>query len=100
MNVEANLQRIGYEGSREPAIETLRGIVAAHRQAVPFENLDIPLGRPINLDLPALFDKIVVRRRGGFCHEQNLLFRWHLDVLGYRTTLLSVQALTVVGGEV
>jgi len=100
MDVDSYLRRIGYGGPRELTIETLRGLMAAHRQAVPFENLDIPLGRAIDLDGGALFDKIVVRRRGGFCHEQNQLFRWLLEALGFPTMLLAVRKVTMVGGEV
>ena len=68
MNVDAYLQRIGYDGPREPTVETLRRLHRTHLYAVPFENLDIPLGRPIVLSLPLIFDKIVGRRRGGFCY--------------------------------
>jgi N-hydroxyarylamine O-acetyltransferase len=56
---------------------------------VPFENLDIALGRPIVLDEAALFDKIVERRRGGFCYELNGLFASLLRALGFQVTLLS-----------
>jgi N-hydroxyarylamine O-acetyltransferase len=59
--------------------------------AVPFENLDIPLGRPIELSVPAFYDKIVRRRRGGFCYELNGLFGWLLQQLGIGVTLLSAR---------
>jgi N-hydroxyarylamine O-acetyltransferase len=59
--------------------------------AVPFENLDIPLGNPIALSLPALYAKIVERRRGGFCYELNGLFAWLLEQLGFRVTRLSAR---------
>jgi N-hydroxyarylamine O-acetyltransferase len=57
--------------------------------SVPFENLDIPLGRPIVLSLPSLFDKIVRRRRGGFCYELNGLFAWLLQEIGFHVQMLS-----------
>ncbi len=57
--------------------------------AVPFENLDIPLGNPIAISLPAFYAKIVARRRGGFCYELNGLFGWLLEQLGFRVTRLS-----------
>jgi N-hydroxyarylamine O-acetyltransferase len=57
--------------------------------AVPFENLDIPLGIPIELSLPAIYDKIVRRRRGGFCYELNGLFGWLLQRLGFKVSYLS-----------
>jgi N-hydroxyarylamine O-acetyltransferase len=91
MNVDAYLQRIGYTGSRAATATTLRDLQVAHMQSVPFENLDIHLGRPLDLALPALFDKIVVRRRGGFCYEVNGLFAWLLRSLGFEVTHLSAR---------
>jgi N-hydroxyarylamine O-acetyltransferase len=59
--------------------------------AVPFENLDIHLGRPIVLSLAAFYDKIVRRRRGGFCYELNGLFAWLLEELGFPVVMLSAR---------
>jgi N-hydroxyarylamine O-acetyltransferase len=59
--------------------------------AVPFENLDIGLKRPIRLDLRSLWDKIVVRRRGGFCYEVNGLFGWLLEQIGFDVTYLNAR---------
>lgn len=98
MNIAQYLGRIGYAGSLEPTIETLRGLHEAHYRAVPFENLDIGLGRPIALDEAALFAKIVGRRRGGFCYELNGLFAALLRALGFRVTLLSAGVLSRVHG--
>ena len=91
MKIEAYLERIGYSGSREPTAGTLRRIHRAHLLAVPFENLDIPLGLPIVLSLPAFYDKIVQRRRGGFCYELNGLFGWLLERLGFSVVMLSAR---------
>lgn len=66
--------------------------------SVPFENLDIHLGRPISLDEAALFDKIVTRRRGGFCYELNGLFCALLHELGFRVTMLSAEVARQSGG--
>jgi N-hydroxyarylamine O-acetyltransferase len=66
--------------------------------AVPFENLDIHLGRPILLDQTALYDKIVTRRRGGFCYELNGLFAALLSALGFRVKLLSAGVAREEGG--
>ncbi len=87
MDVAAYLHRIGYDGPREATAETLRRLHRAHMVAVPFENLDIHLGRPIVLSLPLLFEKIVGRRRGGFCYELNGLFAWLLQELGFSMTM-------------
>ncbi|WP_163866410.1 arylamine N-acetyltransferase family protein [Myxococcus eversor] len=63
----------------------------AHLEAVPFENLDIHLGHPIRLDADALFDKVVTRRRGGFCYELNGLFSRLLAARGFNVTPLSAR---------
>jgi N-hydroxyarylamine O-acetyltransferase len=65
---------------------------------VPFENLGIHMGEPVSLDLAALYDKIVRRRRGGFCYELNGLFAELLRRLGYRVTLLSAGVAKDAGG--
>jgi N-hydroxyarylamine O-acetyltransferase len=89
LDVARYLERIGYAGSQEPTLETLRGLHEAHYRTVPFENLDIALGRPIVIDKAAFYAKIVERRRGGFCYELNGLFAALLRALGFRVTLLS-----------
>jgi N-hydroxyarylamine O-acetyltransferase len=93
MNVEAYLQRIGYTGDRIPNAESLRNLHHAHMLTVPFENLDIHLGRPIVLDEKSLYEKIVLRRRGGFCYEANGLFAALLRELGFDVTLLSARVM-------
>jgi N-hydroxyarylamine O-acetyltransferase len=89
MDATAYLQRIDYRGPREPTVRTLSQLHRAHMYSVPFENLDIPLRRPIVLSLPLLFDKIVRRRRGGFCYELNGLFAWLLQEIGFDVQMLS-----------
>ena len=89
MDVDAYCQRIGYDGSRQPSVETLRGLHRSHLYTVPFENLNIALGIPIVLEPDRLYDKIVVRRRGGFCYELNGLFYELLLALGFRVSMLS-----------
>jgi N-hydroxyarylamine O-acetyltransferase len=89
MNVDAYLRRIGYNGFRIPSVQTLRELQYAHLLTVPFENLDVHLGRPIMLDQDALFEKIVARRRGGFCYELNGLFAGLLRELGFDVAMLA-----------
>jgi N-hydroxyarylamine O-acetyltransferase len=91
MNSKAYLQRIGHDGPLTPTLETLRALQQAHLLAVPFENLDIHLGRPIALDEAAFFRKIIEARRGGFCYELNGLFAALLRALGFDVTLLSAR---------
>ena len=89
MDIQTYLQRINYRGSVTPTVATLYSIHLSHLQHIPFENLDIHLGNPIDLRLDALFEKIVRRHRGGFCYELNGLFAWLLHELGFKVTLLS-----------
>jgi N-hydroxyarylamine O-acetyltransferase len=93
VDVSAYLARIGYRGPRDPTAATLRAVHRAHMEHVPFENLDIHARRPIVLDEEALFDKIVRRRRGGFCYELNGLFSALLREMGFRVTRLSAGVL-------
>jgi N-hydroxyarylamine O-acetyltransferase len=94
----AYLERIGYNGPRDASLDTLRGLQLAHMYTVPFENLDIHLGRPLSLDEAALYDKIVTRRRGGFCYELNGLFCVLLGEMGFRVTMLSAEVARQSGG--
>lgn len=89
MDVQSYLDRIGYRGPLTPTAETLRALQGAHLQTVPFENLSIHAHQPIVLDDESLFDKVVGRRRGGFCYELNGLFAALLRALGFRVTKLS-----------
>jgi len=89
LNVAAYLRRINYTGPLDPSPETLRNLHLAHLFSVPFENLDIHLGRPIVLEDDSLFDKIVERRRGGFCYELNGLFCRLLRELGFAAEKLT-----------
>ena len=89
MDVNAYLRRIGYRGPLDPTAETLRALHLAHLRTVPFENLSIHANEPVVLEDGALFDKIVARRRGGFCYELNGLFAALLRALGFRVTMLS-----------
>lgn len=91
-DVARYLERIGV-GAEQP----LGRLHRAHLETVPFENLDIHLGRPIRLDTDALFEKVVVQRRGGFCYELNGLFAQLLMARGHRVTLLSAGVATSPG---
>src|SRR5260221_4662216 len=90
MDINAYLRRINYNGPLTVSAETLSALHMAHLLAVPFENLDIGLGRPIVLSDKALFAKIVGARRGGFCYELNGLFAALLRALGFKVDMLAV----------
>lgn len=72
--LSAYLRRIGLAETPRPDRAGLERLLAAHRQSIPFENLDIPLGRGVKVDGDGVFDKLVAGRRGGYCFEQNRLF--------------------------
>ena len=82
---------IGYDGERMPTLAVLRKLHLLHALAIPFENLSPLLGLPVRLDIPALFDKFVQQRRGGYCFEQNLLFQHVLHQLGFQTKALAAR---------
>jgi len=79
----AYLDRIGWSVETTPTLDTLAGLVRAHMQAIPFENLDVLLGRPVSLDLDAIMTKLVHARRGGYCFEHATLFAHVLEELGF-----------------
>jgi len=84
VDLAAYFARIGYRGPTELTLETLQALVAAHNQSIPFENLDPLLGIPVvDLTAPALMDKLVLRRRGGYCYEHNGLMEYVLEELGF-----------------
>jgi N-hydroxyarylamine O-acetyltransferase len=95
---DAWLARIGYADSRAPTVETLQALVAAHSQAIAYESIDVLLDRPPKLDLASLQRKMIGGGRGGYCFEQNILFRSGLLSLGYNVT--SLQARVIRGLEI
>lgn len=95
MEMNAYLERINYQGSLEPTLQTLQALHQAHMLTIPFENLSIHYGQPIVLQEELLYNKIVRRRRGGFCYELNGLFAWLLQQLGFQLSMLSAE----VAGE-
>ena len=91
LDLDGYFERIGYAGERAPTLATLRALQARHALAIPFENIDTLAGRPVRLDLDSLQRKLVQARRGGYCFEQNTLFREVLMALGFDVTALSAR---------
>ena len=87
-NREAWLLRIGYKGPVEPTLDTLNGLILCHAVAIAYESLDIMLGRAPKLDIQSLQKKMIAGGRGGYCFEQNMLFRAGLLSLGFDVTSL------------
>jgi N-hydroxyarylamine O-acetyltransferase len=86
MNLSAYLRRIRYEGPLVPTFDTLRALHRAHAMAIPYENFDVQLRRPVTIDPQAAFEKLVERKRGGWCYEMNGVFGLVLDKLGFEIT--------------
>jgi N-hydroxyarylamine O-acetyltransferase len=88
MDLDAYLARIGLNNRPTADIHGLRTLQRAQRMAIPFENLDVVLGRGISLDPDDVFDKLVTRKRGGYCFEQNQLLGRALTKIGFETRAL------------
>ena len=83
MKLRRYFDRIGYRGDARPAMATLDSLLRRHVCAVPFENIDVQLGRQLTTDVEEALEKIVCRGRGGWCYEQNGLFGWALSEIGF-----------------
>ena len=90
-DLAAYLARIGFVGAPAPDLATLDRLHLAHLGRIPFENLDVRLGRPVSLDLNALQAKLVAGRRGGYCFEQNTLFAAALLSIGFTVATLEAR---------
>lgn len=99
MNVDAYLRRIGLN-SRPPA--TLAGLTAIHRAhslAIPYENIDVQFGRLVTIERPAIYEKIVEKKRGGWCYEMNGIMGWALGELGFKVTRATGSVMRETSGE-
>jgi N-hydroxyarylamine O-acetyltransferase len=84
VDLDAYCERIGYRGPRTPTLGTLRALQAAHVAAIPFEAVDVLLGRGVDISPAAVDAKLIGKRRGGYCYEQNGLFKRVLRAVGFR----------------
>jgi N-hydroxyarylamine O-acetyltransferase len=91
--LQAYCKRIGYQGELTASPETLQALHALHPLAIPFENLNSWLGLPVSLEPEAIFSKLVLQRRGGYCFEQNLLFMAVLRTIGFNVQGLAARVL-------
>jgi len=99
IDLDAYFRRIGYDGPREPTIEVLRALHALHPAAIPYEGIDVLIGKHIDISPEGLFDKLVQRQRGGYCFEQNGLFKFVLLQLGFSLEALMGRVLWFVGAD-
>lgn len=81
-NLSDYLARIGFIGEIKPDIDTIRKMMRCQIFSVPFENLDVQAGKSISLIPEEIVEKIVTRRRGGYCYEVNGIFAMALESLG------------------
>jgi N-hydroxyarylamine O-acetyltransferase len=92
MNKKIYLERIGIEKTNIAAdLENLKLLQRRHLLSVPFENLDIYWKRPISLDEKCFSDKIIGKKRGGFCYELNGLFYELLEEIGFQSKIISAK---------
>jgi arylamine N-acetyltransferase len=90
LDLNGYFDRINYRGAAEPNLDVLQGLVTAHTRTIPFENLDPMMGVPVDdLSPEALTDKLVHRRRGGYCYENNGLMGYALVEVGFRVRRLA-----------
>ncbi|MCG8686177.1 MAG: arylamine N-acetyltransferase [Desulfobacterales bacterium] len=87
-DLEAYFNRINFSGSTEVSEDTLTRLHNAHFFGIPFENFDVLLGRGIDLESQVVFNKLVHRKRGGYCFELNGLFLRALEALGFKARAL------------
>ncbi|MDA3648965.1 arylamine N-acetyltransferase [Saccharopolyspora indica] len=83
VDLEGYLERIGHPAVPGPSAAALRSLHEAHVQTIPFENIDVLLGQGPGIELATIYDKLVRRRRGGYCFEHGLLFAAVLEKLGF-----------------
>jgi N-hydroxyarylamine O-acetyltransferase len=88
VDLKAYLRRTGAPRPSRPTLAALAALHEAHVAAIPFENLDVLLGREIRLDLESLQAKLVAGGRGGYCFEHNTLFAAVLEAVGFAVTRL------------
>jgi N-hydroxyarylamine O-acetyltransferase len=83
LDLAAYFSRIGYQGSREPTFATLKSIHEHQVRSIPFENLDVLWNRPVEIDLVSIQRKLIQKKRGGYCFEQNMILQAVLRELGF-----------------
>lgn len=99
MKLADYLARIDYQGKPTATLECLSAIHRQHLLHIPYENLDVQLGRPLDLDMERIFDKIVYQRRGGWCYEMNGLLGWALGEIGFDVMRLAGGVMRSQGGD-
>ncbi len=99
MQLSRYLRRIGHEGPVAADLATFRAVHRAHALSLAYENLDVQLRTPVTRDPADAFDKIVARRRGGWCYEMNGLLGWALQEIGFDVAFLAGAVMRDMAGD-
>jgi N-hydroxyarylamine O-acetyltransferase len=99
LDLDAYLARVGFRGRPGRDYDSLAALLAAHMRAIPFENIDVLLGRPVRLDLEGLQAKLVHARRGGYCFEHATLLGAVLERLGFAPVTHTARVTVIVPRE-
>ncbi len=99
MDLQQYFSRIHYHGTPEVDFATLAQIHHQHLLHIPYENLDVQLARPLDLDSARFFEKLVTHQRGGWCYEMNGLLEWALKEIGFKVTRMSGAVMRASEGD-
>ena len=99
MNIQHYFNRIGVEGPLRADLDCFRRLHRAHALTLTYENLDVQLGVPVTREIEAIFDKLVARRRGGWCYEMNGILGWALEEVGFEVKRLAGAVARDVAGD-
>jgi N-hydroxyarylamine O-acetyltransferase len=99
MDLGAYFARIAFTSGFGPDLETLTALHCLHANAIAFENLDVQFGKTLTTDVAPAYEKLVMRRRGGWCYEQNGVFGWALGEIGFDVVRVSAGVNREVGGD-
>lgn len=100
MNLDHYLERIHYTGTPGVNWETLSELHHQHLLHIPYENIDVKLGRKLDFDRERIFDKLVTRKRGGWCYEMNGLLQWALQEIGFPVRRMSGAVMRETRGDI
>lgn len=99
MKLQSYLDRVKFEGVPKPDLDTLTRLHRGHVDNIPYENLDVQLARKVTRRPADIFDKLVTRRRGGWCYEMNGLLSWALGEIGFDVTHMAGAVMREVRGD-
>ncbi len=99
MNLDAYFNRIGYSGAPRADLATLRAVHRAHVEAIPYENLDVQFEKPLTRAIGPTYEKIVERRRGGWCSEMTGLLSWAFEEIGFKVRRLAGGVTRATAGD-